>query len=61
MINPRNLQIQIKAMALMVEVEGMKAANVADVQAGGAGEYNQHAFYEFTDKLNTLAQRVDHD
>lgn len=52
------VKLQIQAMAIMVEVEGMKAENVQRIDNGHSIAYDDGAFCEKAGELRELAQEM---
>ena len=60
-MSPHNLRIQIRAMAVLAQVEGMKAQNELRLVQGEYPEYSFSDFDTYVDMLNTLSLEVIDD
>lgn len=60
-MNSTNLQIQISAMAIMVQVEGMKADNAICAMRGEYPNHDESSFEMMASDLHRLMQDVDHN
>lgn len=54
-MNGNNLSPMMQMNALMVEVEGMKAANAYRLADGATIAYDEHCFYVIATQLKELA------
>lgn len=54
-MNANNLSLYLNAQALMIEVEGMKAANLIAKINNEAIPYDESDFHRIGDSINTLA------
>lgn len=52
------VKLQIQAMAIMVEVEGMKAENVSRIDNGHSIAYDDFAFSEKSQELMVIAAQI---
>ncbi len=53
-----NLMLQAQIQAIIIEVEGMKAANQSWALQGGEPEYDQFAFYAKAIEITDIACRL---
>lgn len=60
-MNPLNLQLQIEAMAIMVRVEGMKAANLVAALRQEYPAYDESDFDTYACQLDGIMQAVSHE
>jgi hypothetical protein len=58
MIDPFILSCQIKANAIMVKVEGLKASNTKHTDDYGYPEYTQDHFDGYVSDLNEIAENI---
>ena len=52
------VKLHIQAMAVMVEVEGMKAENVQRIDNGNSIAYDDSAFCEKSEELRAIANEI---
>ena len=60
-MNAQNLQLQIQAMAVMVRVDGMKAANNAKFISCQQIIYHEDSFEIMACELDGIMQNVSHE
>lgn len=49
----------IEAMAIMVEVEGMKILNKERMEDGASVAYDEHYFYQKAEELRAISSRCE--